>query len=79
MYTWQAGRQLPAMQKTGMAVEYAYDHNGLRTQKTVTTGGYHDYDQLPASRQTRHGADYYGGLLQEIIVVSYVEFNLSNK
>ena len=27
------------MSKTGMSVAFAYDHNGLRTQKTVTTGG----------------------------------------
>ena len=37
-YTWQAGRQLKKMTKSGMTVEFQYDHNGLRTQKKVTEG-----------------------------------------
>ena len=35
-YTWEKGRQLKQMSKTGMTVEFKYDHNGLRTQKKVT-------------------------------------------
>ena len=38
-YTWQAGRQLKQMTKSGMTVDFAYDHNGLRTQKKVTESG----------------------------------------
>ena len=37
-YTWEKGRQLKQMSKAGMTVEFAYDHNGLRTQKKVTSG-----------------------------------------
>ena len=35
-YTWEKGRQLKQMSKTGMTVEFSYNHNGLRTQKKVT-------------------------------------------
>ncbi len=35
-YTWEKGRQLKQMSKSGMTVEFKYDHNGLRTQKKVT-------------------------------------------
>ena len=38
-YTWGAGRQLRQMSKPGTTVEFSYDHNGLRTQKTVTENG----------------------------------------
>ncbi len=38
-YTWQAGRQLKQMSKSGTTVQFQYDHNGLRTKKTVTSGG----------------------------------------
>lgn len=38
-YTWQAGRQLKTMVKTGMTVEFKYDHNGLRTEKKVIQNG----------------------------------------
>ena len=38
-YTWQAGRQLKKMSRTGVTIEYRYDHNGLRTQKLVTENG----------------------------------------
>ncbi len=38
-YTWEKGRQLKQMSKSGMTVEFKYDHNGLRTQKKVTSGG----------------------------------------
>ncbi len=38
-YTWQVGRQLSGMSKTGTAVQFEYDHNGLRTKKTVTESG----------------------------------------
>ena len=38
-YTWQAGRQLKKMSRTGVTIEYKYDHNGLRTQKLVTENG----------------------------------------
>ena len=34
-YTWQAGRQLAGMSKTGTVISYDYDHNGLRVGKTV--------------------------------------------
>ena len=35
-YTWEKGCQLKQMSKSGMTVEFKYDHNGLRTQKKVT-------------------------------------------
>ena len=35
-YTWEKGRQLKQMSRSGMTVEFKYDHNGLRTQKKVT-------------------------------------------
>lgn len=38
-YTWQAGRQLKQMSKSGTTIQYQYDHNGLRVGKVVTTGG----------------------------------------
>jgi RHS repeat-associated protein len=38
-YTWGAGRQLRQMSKSGMTVQFKYDHNGLRTQKIVTENG----------------------------------------
>ena len=38
-YTWGAGRQLRQMSRTGMTVQFKYDHNGLRTQKMVTENG----------------------------------------
>ena len=31
-YTWQAGRQLSGMSKAGTAIQFEYDHNGLRTR-----------------------------------------------
>ncbi|MEG1813986.1 MAG: hypothetical protein RR337_11910, partial [Clostridia bacterium] len=34
-YTWQAGRQLASMAKSGINASFKYDANGLRTQKTV--------------------------------------------
>lgn len=34
-YTWKAGRMLASMSKTNTTVQFAYDHNGLRVQKTV--------------------------------------------
>ena len=36
-YTWQVGRQLAGMSKTGTTLTFKYDHNGLRTQKVVQT------------------------------------------
>ncbi len=38
-YTWQAGRQLASMSKSGTALSFSYDHNGLRTQKSATVSG----------------------------------------
>lgn len=34
-YTWQNGRQLAAMRKSGMEVSFRYNANGLRTHKIV--------------------------------------------
>ncbi len=34
-YTWQNGRQLARMQKTGVDASFVYNENGLRVQKTV--------------------------------------------
>ena len=34
-YTWQNGRQLQKMQKAGVTVEFVYNADGLRVQKTV--------------------------------------------
>ena len=34
-FTWQAGRQLTSMVKTGINASFKYDANGLRIQKTV--------------------------------------------
>ena len=36
-YSWSAGRQLAAMEKESTLIEFKYDHNGLRTQKSVTS------------------------------------------
>ena len=35
-YTWEHGRQLKQMSKTGMTVAFKYNEDGLRTKKTVT-------------------------------------------
>ena len=32
---WEGGRQLSGMSKSGTAITYAYNNNGLRVQKTV--------------------------------------------
>ena len=37
-YSWAAGRQLQQMQKSDQTIEFAYNADGLRTQKKVTTG-----------------------------------------
>ena len=50
MYTWEKSRQLKQMSKSGMTVEFKYDHNGLRTQKTVTSGG-----EVTVTDYTLHG------------------------
>ena len=42
-YTWQNGRQLQKMQKSGETVEFVYNENGLRVQKTATTTGVTKY------------------------------------
>ena len=34
-YTWNAGRQLKQMSKSGTTVQFKYDHNGLRVGKVV--------------------------------------------
>ena len=34
-YTWQTGRQLQKMQKSGVTAEFVYNADGLRVQKTV--------------------------------------------
>ena len=49
-YTWEKGRQLKQMSKAGMTVEFKYDHNGLRTQKKVTSGG-----EVTTTEYTLHG------------------------
>ncbi len=49
-YTWEKGRQLKQMSKSGMNVEFKYDHNGLRTQKKVTSGG-----EVTVTDYTLHG------------------------
>ena len=49
-YTWEKGRQLKQMSKSGMTVEFKYDHNGLRTQKKVTSGG-----EVTVTDYTLHG------------------------
>ena len=49
-YTWEKGRQLKQMSKNGMTVEFAYDHNGLRTQKKVTSGS-----EVTTTNYTLHG------------------------
>ena len=42
-YTWQNGRQLQKMQKQGETVEFVYNENGLRVQKTATSTGVTKY------------------------------------
>ena len=34
-YVWEAGRQLKRMTKNGSTIDYKYDDNGIRTEKTV--------------------------------------------
>ena len=41
--TWQNGRQLQKMQKSGETVEFVYNENGLRVQKTATSTGVTKY------------------------------------
>ena len=36
-YTWQNGRQLQKMQKSGVTAEFVYNADGLRVQKTVNS------------------------------------------
>ncbi len=38
-YTWQAGRRLAGMTKTGTSISYLYDENGQRIRKSVTENG----------------------------------------
>ena len=38
-YTWEHGRQLDGMSKTGATIAYGYDADGQRISKTVTEGG----------------------------------------
>jgi len=38
-FTWEAGRQLASMSKSGTDVAYQYNADGLRTKKTVTQSG----------------------------------------
>ena len=48
-YTWEHGRQLAGMSKTGTAVSFGYDADGLRVSKTVsgtTTKYYYTGSQL---------------------------------
>ena len=42
-YTWQNGRQLQKMQKSGETVSFAYNENGLRVQKTASSTGVTQY------------------------------------
>ena len=49
-YTWEKGRQLKQMSKSGMTVEFKYDHNGLRTQKKVTSSS-----EVTTTEYTLHG------------------------
>ena len=42
-YEWINGRQLQKMQKSGETVEFVYNENGLRVQKTATTTGVTKY------------------------------------
>ena len=37
-YTWQHGRQLARMSRTGETISFEYNEDGLRTRKTVTVG-----------------------------------------
>jgi len=48
-FTWEQGRQLSGMSKTGMDVSFKYNDSGIRTQKTVngvTTNYYLDGDKV---------------------------------
>lgn len=43
--TWQNGRQLASLQTGSNVVNYKYDSNGMRTQKTNNSGTtYYYYD-----------------------------------
>ena len=44
-YTWQHGRQLAGMSKAGTTISYAYNADGIRTQKTAN-GTVTKYDYL---------------------------------
>ena len=48
-FTWEQGRQLSGMSKTGMDISFKYNDSGIRTQKTingVTTNYYLDGDRI---------------------------------
>ena len=42
-YTWQHGKQLASMSKTGETVSFEYNEDGLRTKKTATSTGTTEY------------------------------------
>ena len=42
-YTWQHGRQLSGMSRSGTGITYGYDADGLRISKTVNGTTYHYY------------------------------------
>ena len=42
-YTWQHGRQLSGMSRSGTDITYSYDADGLRISKTVNGTTYHYY------------------------------------
>ena len=42
-YTWQHGRQLSGMSRSGTGITYSYDADGLRISKTVNGTTYHYY------------------------------------
>ena len=60
-YTWEGGRQLKSMTKTGQNISYKYDDNGIRTQKTVNgvTTNYYTVDGRITAEETNDMWTYF--------------------
>ena len=60
-YTWEGGRQLKSMAKTGQNISYKYNDNGIRTSKTVNgvTTNYYTVDGRITAEETNNVWTYF--------------------
>ena len=73
-YTWQHGRQLQQMSKTGETVSFEYNEDGLRTKKTSTSTGVTEYilhgkNIVHLTNGTNNLHFYYDGQSRPAIVI----------